>query len=97
LGQQKLKVEFVGTYQYKTPSGPMANTGSGSGIAQIEGDRAIFRPTEIEADEECKIEMRFTRGKLIVKQEGACGFGLNVTAAGTYRKLSRTKPKFGDL
>ena len=97
LGQQKLKVEFVGSYEYKTPSGPMANTGSGDGVARIEGDTAIFRPTDLGEDEECKIEMRFTKGKLIVKQEGACGFGLNVSAAGTYRKVSRAKPKFGDF
>jgi hypothetical protein len=96
LGQQKLKVEFAGTYEYNTPSGPMANTGSGSGIARIEGDTAIFRPSEIEEDEECKITMRFIKGQLRVKQEGACGFGLNVTAAGTYRKVSRAKPKFGE-
>jgi hypothetical protein len=97
LGQQKLKIEFEGTYQYKTPSGPMVNTGIGSGIAKIEGDTAIFRPTEIGEDEECKITMRFTRGKLIVKQEGICGFGHNVVAAGTYRRISRAKPKFGEL
>ena len=97
LGQQKLKVEFMGIYEYKTPSGPMANTGSGSGIAQIEGNTAIFRPSEIGEDEECKITMRFTRGKLIVKQDGACGFGLNVSAAGTYHKVSKTKPEFGEF
>jgi hypothetical protein len=98
LGQQKLKVEFEGVYQYKTPSGPMANTGSGSGIARIEGDTAIFRPAGSESDlnEECKITMRFTKGKLVVEQEGVCGFGHNVNASGTYRKVSRAKPKFGE-
>lgn len=97
LGQQKLKVDFEGTYEYKLPSGMMANTGSGSGIARIEGDTAIFRPSGLEQNEECKIEMRFTKGKLIVKQEGVCGFGHNVFADGTYRKVSRTKPKFGAI
>ena len=97
LGQQKLKVEFTGIYEYKIPSGPMANTGMGSGIARIEGDTAIFRPSEIGEDEECKITMRFTRGKLIVKQEGVCGFGHNVDASGTYRRVSKAKPKFGEL
>ncbi|HXQ74383.1 MAG TPA: hypothetical protein VN844_28010 [Pyrinomonadaceae bacterium] len=94
LGQQKLKVEFFGMYEYKTPSGPMANMGSASGIAQIEGDTAIFKPSDLDADDDCKITMRFTRGKLIVEQEGACRFGLNVGAAGTYRRVSKTKPKF---
>ena len=96
MGQQKLKVEFEGVYQYKTPSGPMANMGSGSGIARIEGDTATFKPndSELVLDDECKITMRFTRGKLIVEQQGVCGFGHNVSASGTYRKVSRTKPKF---
>ena len=96
LGQQKLKVEFEGIYEYKTPSGPMANMGSGSGIARIEGDTAIFKPSELELDEECRITMRFTKGKLVVEQQGICGFGLNVNASGTYRKVSRSKPKFGE-
>src|SRR5262245_60869365 len=54
LGQQKLKVEFVGIYLYKTPSGPMANDGSSSGIARIEGDTAIFKPTDLDLDEGCE-------------------------------------------
>ena len=96
LGQQKLKVEFDGVYQYKTPSGPMANMGSGSGIARIAGDTATFKPndSELVLDDECKITMRFTRGKLIVEQQGVCGFGHNVRADGTYRKIRGGKPKF---
>jgi hypothetical protein len=44
LGKQRLQVEFSGVYEYKTPQGPMANQGDGSGIATIEGDTAIFKP-----------------------------------------------------
>ncbi|HKV33774.1 MAG TPA: hypothetical protein VJP89_05625 [Pyrinomonadaceae bacterium] len=94
LGQQKLKVEFFGMYEYKTPSGPMANMGSARGIARIEGDTAIFKPSDLDEDDDCKITMRFTKGKLIVEQEGACRFGLNVGPAGTYRRTSKAKPKF---
>ncbi len=96
LGQQKLKVEFFGTYQ-QTPLG--LNDGSGSSIARIDGDTAIFRPDDpyLDPDEPCKITMQFTKGKLIVKQEGVCGFGLNVGALGTYRRVSTAKPKFGEF
>jgi hypothetical protein len=94
LGQQKLRVEFLGLYEYKTPDGPMANTGYGSGIARIEGDTAIFKPDHAHIDERCKVTMKFTRGKLIVEEEGGCGFGFNVSASGTYRRISRAKPKF---
>jgi hypothetical protein len=92
LGHQRLQVEFSGVYEYKTPQGPSANTGEGSGIATIEGDTAIFKPEG--AEEECQITLKFTRGKLVVTQTGICGFGHNVTAAGTYKKVSAKKPKF---
>jgi hypothetical protein len=37
LGQQRLQIELSGVYEYKTPQGPSANEGEGSGIATIEG------------------------------------------------------------
>ena len=92
MGNQKLKVEFFGTYEYKVSGEMTANTGTGNGIAHIEGDTAIFKPDV--SDDECKITMKFTKGKLIVDQEGICGFGHNVSAAGTYRKINSRKPKF---
>jgi hypothetical protein len=92
LGHQRLQVEFSGVYEYKTTQGPTANTGEGSGIAMIEGDTAIFKPEG--AEEECRITLKFTGGKLVVTQTGICGFGNNVTAAGTYKKVSAKKPKF---
>jgi hypothetical protein len=93
LGKQRLQVEFSGVYEYKTPRGPMANEGEGSGVATIEGDTAIFKPEG--AEEECQITLKFTGGKLVVTQTGICGFGHNVSAEGTYKKVSSKKPKFG--
>jgi hypothetical protein len=93
LGQQRLQIEFSGTYEYKTPQGQSANEGEGSGTATIEGDTAIFKPEG--AEEECRITLKFTSDKLVVTQTGICGFGHNVTAAGTYKKVSAKKPKFG--
>ena len=93
LGQQRLQIEFSGVYEYKSPAGPMANTGEGSGIAKIEGDTAIFKPEG--AEEECEIKLKFSGGKLIVTQTGTtCGFGNQVYADGTYKKVSSKKPKF---
>ena len=92
LGRQRLQIEFSGTYEYKTPQGPSANEGEGSGIAAIEGDTAIFKPEG--AEDECRITLKFTGGKLVVTQTGICGFGHNVTAEGTYKKVSAKKPKF---
>jgi hypothetical protein len=92
LGQQRLQIEFSGVYEYKTPQGPSANEGEGSGIATIEGDTAVFKPEG--AEEECRITLKFTGGKLVVTQTGICGFGHNVSAEGTYKKVSTKKPKF---
>src|SRR3954465_460088 len=91
LGKQRLQVEFSGVYEYKSAYGPTANTGEGSGVATIEGDTAIFKPEG--AEEECRITLKFTGGKLVVTQTGMCGFGQNVTAEGTYKKISSNKPK----
>ncbi|HSE18755.1 MAG TPA: hypothetical protein VLB46_16985 [Pyrinomonadaceae bacterium] len=94
LGKQRLRVEFEGAYFYRLADGTqMAHTGEGSGIATIEGNEAAFKPKD--AEEGCEIRMKFIKGKLEVKQEGSCGFGHNVSAEGTYRRVSSRKPKFG--
>jgi len=92
LGQQKLQIEFSGVWEHDSVAGRTANTGEGSGIARIEGDTAIFKPDG--AEDECKITLKFAGGKLIVDQTGICGFGFNVRADGTYKKISSAKPKF---
>lgn len=94
LGKQRLRVEFSGTYEYRVDGELMANAGTGYGIATIEGDTATFRPEG--AEDDCIITMRFRGGKLIVTQEGGCGFGHKVTAIGTYRKVSGRKPTFSE-
>ena len=92
LGKQRLQVEFSGVYEYKSPQGPSANVGEGSGIATIEGDTGIFKPEG--AEEECQIMLKFTGSKLVVTQTSICGFGHNVSATGNYKKISFKKPKF---
>lgn len=93
LGKQRLKVEFIGLYTYRLADGTKnVNTGEGQSIAIIEGNEATFKPDG--AEDECLITMKFIRNALQVEQKGSCGFGLNVTLAGTYRRISSRKPKF---
>ena len=92
LGKQRLQIQFFGVYEYKSPIGPLANEGEASGIATIEGDTAIFKPEG--AEEECQITLKFSGGKLVVTQTGICGFGHNVSAEGTYKRISSKKPNF---
>ena len=97
LGKQRLKVEYSGLYTYPLADGTkMANDGEGQSIAIIEGNVATFKPDQarVEGEEACLITMKFVSGKLQVKEQGACTFGLNVTLEGTYRRVSSRKPKF---
>jgi len=55
----------------------------------------MFVPEE---PDDCKVTMTFPpNGKLKLEQQGdEYGFGHNVRADGTYRKISTRKPKFDD-
>jgi hypothetical protein len=91
LGHNKLKVQFDGVYVTLARS---VNLGYASGEVTIEGNVAIFVPPDTE---HCKITMKFLPGKVVVTQDGGdfeCGFGHNVNAAGTYKKIRSGKPKF---
>jgi len=91
LGQQKLKVQFDGVYVTVSRS---VNIGYAGGEATIDGNVATFVPPDTER---CKITLKFLPGKMVVTQEGddfECGFGHNVNAAGTYKKIKSGKPKF---
>ena len=91
LGHNKLKIQFDGVYVNIMKS---VNTGYAEGEATIDGNIATFIPEDTQG---CKITMTFLPGKLVVKQDGddaTCGFGHNVYATGTYRKIRSGKPKF---
>lgn len=96
LGRGKLRVSFSGVYNYKMANSElMANVGEARGTAEIAGDTAIFKPLETE---KCTMTMKFLRGgRLKVSQDGIdadCGFGVNVSADGDYKKTSNARPKF---
>src|SRR5215831_11443846 len=91
LGHNKLKVQFSGIYHTLSKS---VNMGDANGEATIDGNVATFVPEDTQG---CKIILTFLPGKLVVKQDGddaTCGFGHNVNAAGTYRKIRGGRPKF---
>ena len=91
LGNHKLKVQFDGIYMTAAKS---PNMGSAAGEAIIDGNVATFKPPDFE---QCEITLVFLPGRLKVMQSGSdadCGFGHNVNATGTYRKIRGGKPKF---
>jgi hypothetical protein len=91
LGHNKLKVQFDGVYVNIVKN---VNVGYATGEATIEGNVATFIPEDTQG---CKITMKFLPGKLVVTQDGSdadCGFGHNVYATGTYKKIRSGKPRF---
>lgn len=96
LGQGRLKVAFDLVYPYVDGHGDLtANMGQAAGEAAISGDTAVFKSSELGA---CRITIKFLKpGTIVVDQDGVdadCGFGHNVTASGTYKKVSGKKPTF---
>jgi len=91
LGHNKLKVQFNGEWMTR---GGYPNLGEAIGEATIVGNIATFIPGDTT---KCKITMTFLRNKMIVDQEGLdvdCGFGHNVMARGTYRRVKAGRPKW---
>ncbi|HVF47098.1 MAG TPA: hypothetical protein VNA17_05985 [Pyrinomonadaceae bacterium] len=97
LGRGKIRVAMDLLYPYTLSGGERtANLGELDGEASIAGDTAVFESNEFG---NCRITIRFVRpGTIKVIQDapvGNCGFGHNVSAGGTYRKVSARKPTFG--
>lgn len=101
LGKGKLKISFDLVYPYLMGNGDvMVNIGHAAGIAEIDGDRAVFKADNEYSDEQCKISIKFLKpGEIKVEHltsASACGFGHNVFAGGTYKKISSKKPVFDE-
>jgi hypothetical protein len=91
LGRNKLKVQFNGEWMTR---GGYPNIGEAIGEAEIEGNVAIFIPGDTNG---CKITLTFLTNRMEVTQEGLdadCGFGHNVIATGTYRRVKGGKARF---
>lgn len=91
LGRHQLKVQL--NLEWMTRGG-YPNLGEAIGEATIKGNVATFVPGETT---KCKITMTFLTDRLKVTQEGLdsdCGFGHNVMATGTYRRIKRGRPRF---
>jgi len=96
LGNNKLRIQMDLIWEYKNSYGPMANVGVANGQATIENEVATFKP---EGAENCTITIKFLpRNKIRVTEDHMlnCGFGFNVSSAGTYRKIRAGKPKFDE-
>jgi hypothetical protein len=66
------------------------HNGELQGIVALENGVAIYD------QDDCKLKFEFCPNRVRVSQpkDAGCGFGANVTAGGTYRKLDSNKPRF---
>ncbi len=89
LGGGRIKFYLLALWvSYNNPDN--IHNGELHGTAQLENGIAIYD------QDDCKLKIEFfsTRLRLTQIEDSGCGFGANVTAAGTYRKLNSKKPKF---
>ncbi|MEO7970287.1 MAG: hypothetical protein ABI698_03235 [bacterium] len=63
---------------------------------ELQGIVALQSGVALYDQDDCKLKFEFFASRVRVAQlkDEGCGFGANVTAAGTYRKLDSKKPKF---
>ena len=80
------RIKFYLNATYRT------NVGEVSGEVPLNGNVASYADKE----NDCSLSFKFAPGRLIVTQDGVCGMGLNVTASGTYKRVSAAPPKFDD-
>jgi uncharacterized protein len=81
-GNDRIKFYLNATYRM--------NTGELSGEIPLSGDAATY----VDKEFDCTVSFDFAHGSLILIQNGSCGMGLNVDAAGTYKRVSSAPPKF---
>ena len=82
MGNDRIKFYINATYRM--------NTGELSGEIPLSGNAATY------VDKDCTISFNFASGSLVLNQDGSCGMGLNVSAGGTYKRVSSAPPKFDD-
>ena len=80
----RIKFSLNATYQ--------TNVGEVSGEVPLAGDTASYA----DRDTDCALTLKFVPGKLVVRQDGSCGMGLNVSGSGTYKRVSTALPKFDE-
>jgi hypothetical protein len=63
---------------------------------ELNGVVALERGIALYDRDDCKLKFEFLSNRVRITQlkDEGCGFGANVTAAGTYRKLDSKNPKF---
>jgi hypothetical protein len=94
LDEHRLRAEFVGLWITKTGIGRTANSGEARGVAIVQRDEATLQSEAVESDCQFKLILHLRGDRLVVTPFGDTCFGFNVTAAGTYHRVSTDRPTF---
>lgn len=92
LPDQRVRISFSGFWPNDHRRVETRNVGTFDETVALKGRTAVVKPKY--GGDDCAITLEFKANRVIVAQEGySCGFGFNVEAGGTYRKVSSNPPK----
>lgn len=89
LPDGKIKFDLVALWVSHNPDN--IHDGEIQAIVNLENGIAVYQ------EGGCRIKMAFSPGRVRISENdevGDCAFGVNVTAAGSYRRVDTKKPKF---
>lgn len=91
LPDHQARIMFNGFWPNDNKRVESRNVGSFDETVPIKGRTAVIKPKY--GDDDCSITLEFSTSRVVVTQGGyRCGFGFNVEADGTYRKVSGKPP-----
>lgn len=90
LPDGKIKFDLIALWvSHHNPES--VHNGEIQGVVSLENGVAVYQ------EGACRIKMEFLPTRVRISESddlSDCGFGVNVTAAGLYRKTDKKKPKF---
>ena len=91
LPDHRVRISFSGFWPNDHKRVETRNVGNFDETVPLKGRTAVVKPRY--GDKDCAITLEFRAGKVTITEEGYhCGFGFNVEADGTYRKVSSKPP-----
>jgi hypothetical protein len=91
LPDHRVRVSFSGFWPNDHRRVETRNVGTFDETVPLKGRTAVVKPKY--GGDDCAITLEFRANRVIVVQGGyRCGFGFNVEADGTYRKVSSKPP-----
>jgi len=91
LPDQRVRINFSGFWPNDRKRVETRSVGNFDETVPLKGRTAVVKPKY--GDKDCEIRLAFKATAVFVAQEGyQCGFGFNVEADGTYRKVSSKPP-----